>query len=505
MTDGAHGNDGPLILRGRFVVTDPGLLPQGGMIEDGFVRIEHGAVTETGRWKSGRHSGDRVVGSDRHIVLPGLVNAHHHGRGLSAPQLAVPDGALEAWLMDYLGMPPLDVHLDTLHSSLRLLRGGTTTVMHSAYVRRPGCLEEETAAALRAYARSGQRVCYALGFEDRLQASYGEDERFAETLPPRLRDILRQFFAPGAAADVETYFALADTTAGRLADDPLRRLALGPTWYNWCSEPFLRRAGEIAARHGCGLHLHAMESPLEREGLRRQFGTDLSGLLGRTGILGPRLSIAHGTHLSEPEIAALAAANATVCVNPGCNLRLRNGVAPFGRMLDAGLTLALGTDSWSLGNRDDLFEEARLMLALQNLETDDRFRPARLTAFDALRMITINAGRATGFGEGLGRLTEAGVADAILIDFDRLAGPWRDPSTHPVETVIAMARAADVETVIVGGLVRKAGDEIPGIDEDAIGRELADIARREAAETGTMRADLAELGRHLAAFLNSAG
>src|SRR5690242_20691104 len=98
------------LLHGRYVVSDPLLLPAGGLIEDGALLIEDGVVHAVGQWQELRagEPATPCLGSPATIVVPGFVNAHHHGRGLSAVQLGVPDDVLERWIIDFWAMKPLD-------------------------------------------------------------------------------------------------------------------------------------------------------------------------------------------------------------------------------------------------------------------------------------------------------------------------------------------------------------------------------------------------------------
>ena len=187
-----------LLLRGRYVVTDPTDLPRTGMLEDAGVLVESGHVVEVGGWSDlrDRFPDLEVIGTERHLVLPGFVNAHHHGRGLSGVQLAVQDDYLERWLLDFIAMPPLDVYLDTLYANLRMLRSGVTTVLHSAYAREPKANRTETVDALRAYRDAGLRVAYAVGIEDAVKLVFGDEESLLASLDDALAARARAIIAP---------------------------------------------------------------------------------------------------------------------------------------------------------------------------------------------------------------------------------------------------------------------------------------------------------------------
>lgn len=469
------------LLRGRHVVVDPSGLPDDGLIDDGAVYVAAGAVVESGGWEElrARHPDVEVLGSDRHMVLPGFVNAHHHGRGLNATQLGTPDDTLECWILDFMAMPPLDLRLDTMWSALAMLRSGVTTVIHSAYAREAGRGEEETIAALDAYRETGMRVAYAVGFEDAVKLVGADDATFIAGLPDAVAAQARALTAPPPPGATDDWFAFVEALAEGVAADDRVRILYGPSWHISCSEALLERTAEAARRTGLGIHTHALESPLERDYAEAAYGMDTISKLAELGLLRPGTSLAHGTWLSGEDIARCAAAGVTVCHNPASNLRLRNGIAPVAEMLAAGLPVGLGMDSWGFASDDDILAEMRLATHLMRRGGADRFAPVPELA-DALRMLTVHGARASTFGLGLGRLLPGSPADAVLVDLSAMAHPFLD--TDPVEAFVLLARREHVETVLVGGEIAMHRGRFPGIDPDAVAEALAVVATRPAGE-----------------------
>jgi 5-methylthioadenosine/S-adenosylhomocysteine deaminase len=499
---------GTRLLRGRYVVTDPGALPGAGGIADGAVLVEGGAVSAVGAWADlrARHPDTEVLGSARHMVLPGLVNAHHHGRGLSGIQLGMPDDVLERWLVDFWRMPPLDSYLDTLHANLKMIRSGVTCVLHAGYAREWGHTEAETRAALRAYGDSGLRVAYAVGVEDALTLTLGDDRELLASLPAPLAERARDLLAPPDQAEIERYFDLVAALAEETAGDARTRILHGPSWHIWCSPGLLDRVAADAATRGLGIHMHALESPLERDSARRAYGTDTLTYLEARGILGPRTTLAHGTWLSDAEIERCAATGTAVAHNPSSNLRLRNGVAPLARMLAAGVAVGIGMDSWGLASDDDMLAEMRLAASLHRAPEGDRFGP-RPDPFDILRMATVGGAAAAGFGDdGLGRLLPGCPADALLVDYDALCAPYLAPDVHPVTAFVHLAKPAHVDTVLVAGEPILTGGRIANIDEDAVALELAAVAAKPAsAAFEVFAATLSELKPYVARYYEGWG
>ena len=466
------------LLRGRYLVTDPTGLPESGLVEDAALLVEGSRIAGIGEWRAlrQRFPDAETFGSARHLVLPGFVNAHHHGRGLSSVQLGVPDDVVERWLLDYWRMPPLDVYLDTLYANLRMLRSGVTTVIHSSYAREWGGIEAETRDALRAYADAGQRVAYAVGFDDRVQMVFGDETAFLGSLPGGLARRTRALLKPADEAEVDRYFSFVSALAELGSANPALRVLHGPSWHVWCSRPFLARVAEDARDKALGIHTHVLESPLERDHAMHAYGTDCVSYLKELGFHGPWVSFAHGTWFSEADIAACAESGISVSHNPSSNLRLRNGIAPVAGMLEGGVNVALGMDSWGVSSDDDILSELRLASLLHRLPTRRRF-DACPDSFDLLRMLTVNGARAATFGDGLGRLLPDSPADAVIVDFDRMTGPFLDHAVHPVEAFVQLARREHIETVIAAGELLWHEGRCPKVDEEGLERELAAVAR----------------------------
>ncbi|MFO0996173.1 MAG: amidohydrolase family protein [Alphaproteobacteria bacterium] len=467
------------ILRGRFVVSDPALLPEAGIVEDAGVLVAGDTVEAVGPFEAlARANADAaVLGSDRHMVIPGLINAHHHGRGLAAIRLGVLDDTLERWMLDWFAQAPLDVYLDTLHANLRMIRSGVTTVIHSGYARTPHAIEAETRAALAAYVDAGLRVAYAVGFEDRLWPVHDEDGRFLASLPAELAERTRTTFAPASAGDVDEYFALMDHLREDYGGEALVTLLCSPSWPIWCSDAFLERVAMEARRRGLGIHTHALESPLERAWYERCRGESAVVQLHNLGLLGPKTSLAHGTWLSEDDIALVAATGTSVCHNASSNLRLHNGIAPVARMLAAGVNLGIGMDSYTLNGEDDMLEEMRLVAALHRQPTGAPFS-AHPQSGDVLRMATVGGARASAIEARLGTLLAGSAADAVLIDFAALSHPYLDPRVSPIDGLIALARPKHVDTVMIAGKLVLEKGRFRGVDEAGIEAQLAAVAAR---------------------------
>ncbi|MGH6953889.1 MAG: amidohydrolase family protein, partial [Alphaproteobacteria bacterium] len=220
----------------------------------------------------------------------------------------------------------------------------------------------------------------------------------------------------------------------------------------------------------------ALESPFERAFWDRRRGRSVVEHLADIGLLGPRTSLAHGTWATERDIEICARTGTTVCHNPSSNLRLRNGIAPVARMLEAGVNVAIGIDSYGLSSGDDMLEEMRLAGALARLPPRRRFRRAP-DSFDVLRMASVNGAKATTLARASGTLVAGGAADAVLIDLEALSRPYLDERVHVVDALVSLGRPEHVDSVMIAGRLVLSGGRFVTLDEESVARELAAVAK----------------------------
>jgi cytosine/adenosine deaminase-related metal-dependent hydrolase len=248
------------------------------------------------------------------------------------------------------------------------------------------------------------------------------------------------------------------------------RLLLSPSNLQWVSDDLFQRIKEAARRYGTGIHMHLAETAYQRAYALRTLGKTPVAYLHHLGVLGPELSCAHGVWLSDADLELLADAGSVICHNPSSNLRLRSGIAPVNRMLERGVTVALGADSSGLNDDQELLQEVRLASALHRAPGHDgpRLTPARL-----LHMATAAGARACLLGDRVGSLEVGKRADAVLVNLDRLGDRLGASADVPVlELLVHRGRAEHIDTVLVDGEVVFTGGRCTRIDEAGVVREL---------------------------------
>jgi formiminoglutamate deiminase len=258
--------------------------------------------------------------------------------------------------------------------------------------------------------------------------------------------------------------------AGALADRPGLRVAAGIHSVRAVDPAAMATVAAWAQARRAPLHLHLSEQPAENEECLAATGRTPAALAESAGVLGPRTTAVHATHLSGEDLARLGGTRTSVCLCPTTERDLADGVGPARALADAGSPLCLGSDSHAVV---DLFEEARAVELDERLVTGRRghHRPADLLA--AATRAGMDA-----LGWDAGRLAPGMLADLVTVDLGsvRLAGAR--PADAADQLVFA-ATAADVTSVVAGGrqVVRDGHHLLLGDAGAALARAIAALDR----------------------------
>jgi 5-methylthioadenosine/S-adenosylhomocysteine deaminase len=464
-----------LRVRGALAFTDAAK-PGAGAVVDAAILIRDGKIAHVGAAADPATADSQAleIGGDSYWIIPGLINAHSHGRGLGWFRLGALDDALEPWICEILAQPGLDPYLDTVYQNLRLIAAGVTTVLHSHYPRNPAD-PEETEATLRAYTDTGLRVGFAASLFTRNFFSY-DDDAFLNILPESLRERATPLSKKGNTG-AERFFSevrrLTLRYAGGGRGAAAVRILHGPVAPQWVTPEELARCRREADELGGGIHMHLLETPYQRAFAWREYGRPWAVELDRQGILGPNVSLAHAVWADDDDFACMADRGVTVCHNPSSNLRLKSGLAPVARMRGRGVRVALGGDNSVLGGEEDMLAEMRLCTSLHR---QPGFETAALSAEGVLAMATIAGAHAAGFGDTIGRIALGAAADLVLLRHERITNPFLARETPRIDALLHIASARDVETVIIGGEVVYQAGAWRDFDRTKIETELAQQA-----------------------------
>lgn len=440
-----------IILQADYVLPAP---RADSLMQNGGVAVRDGRIAEVGdaqalreRWPQAR-----VVSLPDCLLMPGLVNAHQHGRGLSQIQLGYRDDFLESWIAGRRARGVLDGFAVTRLAAARMLANGVTTTVHANYSYGSGDYEREVRQQLRAYDSVGIRATLCVGAMDRGSIVYPPHEAcFMAGLDEELRAWLSKPASAAYAGDAAATLGLMQRLLSDFASHPRLRLCYGPAGPQWVSDELWRALARDADAKGLGLHLHALESPAQRAATAELYPDGVFHHLERLGAMTPRTVIAHGVWADEKDMEVLARTGATVVRNPGCNIRLRNGIAPLARYLKHGVRVAIGTDNCALDDDEDLLSELRLAGLLAR--EPDWNGPPPPAVDDLLAMATVNGAVAAQFAGEIGLLEPGKRADLAAFSLKPTRAPYLDTDMPLVDAFLARGRGADARLTMVEGKI----------------------------------------------------
>ncbi len=446
-------------------------------IADGAVLQEDGTIAAISTYDelSRRYPTTPVIGSGNEILVPGFVNGHHHV-GLTPVQLGSPDMPLELWFITRLVSRNLNLYLDTLYSAFEMIGSGITTVQH-IHGWLPGYLPEVEARAgdvIRAYEDVGMRVSYCFAVRDQNRLVYQADEEFVAGLPAELRDPMKRWFE-SYKMGLDECMAMFEHLRGHHHDKRRVKIQLAPANLHWCSDRALGVLAEASRKHDVPMHMHLVETALQKEYAWRRGGCTAVEHIDRFGMLGPRLTLGHGVWLNEKDIDRLAETGTCVCHNCSSNFRLRSGVAPLNVLEAKGINTAIGLDEAGINDDRDMLQEMRLVLRAHRVPGIGEEVPTMAQVF---RMATVGGARTTAFGERIGVLEEGKAADMALLDWKQISYPYLDTEMPLLDAVIQRAKAEGVKMTMCDGEVIYQDGKFTKVDRDGALKALHDDLAR---------------------------
>ena len=490
-----------MLVRGRYVLVGADLTGKRRVLTDGAVVVEDATILDVGSYEDLRRTYrvEAEVGNGRQFLLPGLINAHHHGFGVTLFQLGVVDCCLELHVHRLKGRRLLDPHTMALYTIMQHVSTGTTTVMLKHGFTAAATAEHEMNETLRAFREAGMRVAYSMNYIDQCFLVNGDDAEFLASLPPALAGEV-EAIVKTLVMSYADYEALCRDLARRYpaGNAGLVRALISPQNYHWCDEDTLVRLKQLAGSLGLGIHTNLVETIYQRLYAERRYKETPARRLHELGFLGPEVSLAHGTWLTREDMALIAETGAGICHNASSNLRLASGIAPVLEMLRGAVPVGICTDSQGINDDEDMFTEMRLVSKLH--------RPAGIgaepiTAGQVLHMATLSGARLTTFGDLIGALEPGRRADMVLLDWDRITHPYVDDDLDPLEVLLYRARGSDVQTTIIDGKIVYENGRYLTIDAEALTEEVRRQLRGPLPEDRRKRRRvMAELEPHLKRF-----
>jgi cytosine/adenosine deaminase-related metal-dependent hydrolase len=400
-------------------------------IADGAVFVRDGVIEAVGATADLPASADEVIDARGQIVIPGLVNTHHHmyqtlTRALPAAQDSELFGWLRALYPVWARLTPEMAHVSTQIAAAELLLSGCTTSSDHLYLFPNGCRLDDS---LDAAAQIGLRFHAARG-----AMSVGESQG---GLPP---DTLVEDEA-AILADTERLIQ----RWHRPERFAMQRIVVAPCSPFSVSRELMRDAAILARKHGCSLHTHLAENDNDIAYTRQKFGCTPAEYAESLGWLGRDVWCAHCVKLDAAGIALFAKTGTGVAHCPCSNMRLASGIAPIRALRDAGVPVALGVDGSASNDGSHLLGEMRLAMLLQRVGHG----PGAMGAREALEIAT-RGGAAVLNRDDIGHLAPGMAADIVTVALDDIgfAGALHDPVA-----ALAFCHVPRVKHNIVNGRV----------------------------------------------------
>jgi 8-oxoguanine deaminase len=416
-------------------------------------------------------SADRVVDAQRHLVVPGLVNTHHHMyQSLTRAIPGVQDAELFGWLRGlypiWAGLTPEMVRVSTQVAMAELLLSGCTTSSDHLYVFPDGVRLDDSIEAAR---EIGMRFVATRGSMSVGQSQGGlPPDRVVEKEEAILKDTLRL---------IETFH-----DAGR---GSMINIAVAPCSPFSVSRDLMRESAVLPPHHGVRMHTHLAENDHDIAYSREKFNCTPAEYAQDLGWVGRDVWHAHCVKLDPAGIALFAKTRTGVAHCPCSNMRLSSGIAPIRRMLDAGVPVGLGVDGSASNDAAHMVNEARqaLLLARVGRSLDPYgcdHGPSEMTARDMLSIATRGGAEVLGRAD-IGHLAPGMCADLAVFDLRTLA--FAGGAVHdPVGSLLLCGSGQAAYTVVNGRVVvdqgRLATVELEPLLErhNALARDLAQAA-----------------------------
>ncbi|HEX9117802.1 MAG TPA: 8-oxoguanine deaminase [Anaerolineae bacterium] len=423
-------------------------------IADGGLYVRDNVIEQAGPTAELPEIAATVIDARGMIILPGLVNTHHH-LYQTLTRCIAQDSVLFDWLTTlypiWARMTPEAVYVSAKVGLAELMLSGCTTSSDHLYVYPNGSrIDDEIQAAVELGIRfTATRGSMSLG-----QSQGGlPPDSCVEDEATILKDSRRA---------IEQYHQ-----AGRFG---MINIALAPCSPFSVTADLMRESAVLARAYGVRLHTHLAETADEQDFCLQKFGARPVAYLESLGWTGADVWHAHCVCLDQDEIALFARTGSGVAHCPTSNMRLASGIAPVRAMRDAGVRVGLGVDGSASNDSSHLLAEARQAMLLQRMVGPN---PGALGAAEALEIATLGGASVLGRSD-IGALAPGLAADFIGYRLERLdfAGALHDPLA-----ALVFCTPPKVDLSVINGRVRVQDGEILDLDLPALVRRHNAVSR----------------------------
>ena len=399
-----------------------------------------------------------VVDCSDHIVIPGLVNTHHHFYQILTRNIpAVQNEGLFKWLVHlydiWKNITPEAVYYSSLAAMAELMKTGCTCASDHHYLYPADFDGDIMSLQFDAAAKLGMRFSPTRGSMSLSKKDGGlPPDSVVQTEEQILEDserVIREFHDP--------------------SDFSMRRIVLAPCSPFSVTVDLMKKTAELARRFDVLLHTHLAETADENNFCVKTYGTRPLRLMQDCGFTGPDVSFAHGVHFTDDELEVLKKDGCSICHCPTSNMRLGSGIARIREMIDMGINVSLAVDGSASNDSSDMLAEVRNAMMLQRVSKG----AGALTSDEALRLGSLGGARTLGFPR-CGLVREGWAADLAVFNMKTLgyAGALADPAA----ALVFCGFDHRTEHTIVNGRFTVRGGRLTGFDEEEIIRNVNRIS-----------------------------
>ena len=422
-------------------------------VRDGLIEQVLPAGADLSPWQA---QADTVFDARHHVVVPGLINTHHHMvQCLTRAIPGVQNAELFSWLKGlypiWAGLTPDAITTSHQVAMAELLLSGCTTSSDHLYIYPNGVRLEDSIAAAHA---TGIRFVATRG-----SMSVGESQG---GLPPDRVVEREDFILKDTQRLVEQWH---DASHGAML-----QIAVAPCSPFTVSTDLMRESAQLARALGVRMHTHLAENDHDVAYTQAHFGCTPTQYVQDLGWVGDDVWHAHCVKIDEEGSTLFARTRTGIAHCPCSNMRLASGILPLRRLIDQGVPVGLGVDGSASNDAGHLLNEARQAMLLARvgraLDTPRQeggrtvfgcdLGPAEMTPRDALRLATRGGAQVLGRAHDIGQITPGYVADLAMFDVNTL--PMAGGAVHDaVGSLLLCARAPTRHTMVHGRLVVRDG------------------------------------------------
>ncbi|MBR3613783.1 MAG: amidohydrolase [Clostridia bacterium] len=379
---------------------------------------------------------DEKINAKNMLVMPGLINTHTH-LAMSIFRGYKTDKKLMDWLENAIfpvedKLKPEDIYWNSYLSCLEMIKSGTTTC-NDMYFGMNKTVEAINDTGLRAV------VAWCIK-DDSIKDKVEQTREYAKRYNSNENGKIRIYVS---------------------ADAP-----------HTCNPDTIKLCVDLAKELNTGLHIHLAETIDEETKIKSRYDKRSTEYLNDLDVFDVPVVLAHGIYVSDSDIEILKKIRGGISHNPISNCKLSSGICDVVKLRKNGINIGLGTDGIGSTTTMDMFEEMKTAAYLQKVNT---MEPSSISAYDILKMATIEGAKVLGMEDEIGTLEPGKKADMIFIKTDKL---HMCPANDVCANLVYSSNGADVESVMIDGKVIMQNRKMLNLDEKQVMRQVKKIAKR---------------------------